>query len=1073
VTPPRGLRRVFVRNADCKVCNTFTDMGVKARIMPAESRKFRVLLYAVPALFLAALLAFFYLRNHLAAIAQGYVDRLAYGTHLSVQLPRVDVSFWPAPALVAGDFSLEGDGWHFSAKEIRLRPNLMGALRGAFIPDSLELTNPVLRAGNSAAMPSDIGMLFGPDSEDSGEGPDDIKLTVKNGEVIVVENDVDSPLVSVVDLTAGMIKARDGSRRCEIKMGGGFYRDGMYLPFFLGGDVFLRGGGRQAYSSFHQLAMEDVVIRLDNDAARLDAVLTLPGNAPNIPDDAPRPALSGAGFHIVVVPPPAQPGESDGTAEQRAPAPEDSFKLEGTVRVLRVSLSRWFGFGRILPPGLQRALDDVTDAVLNFSMDKKGLEVSSIAGHAAEARFTGSGNVKSWAEPKVALDLKTERLELLEALPEAAGRMPSPPFFAHSPLTPVPGAPLRPGETGLGYDIRLAAHFLGYGPLALEDAEVVIREGKPDENGPEDTLLTAAAGLYGGNVQGQAVFGGGARRPYAVSAYFRDVRGEDLSRSLGVLPVQSGHMRAKVNIKSQGSTLGEFFEKLTGRVEVGVGQGALRPLPSEKKTEKISSEQNRNQSGALNFDSLALELDITGASVFEAEKGRLGLNGHWSSVLSRAGYSLRADLTGMVRFGEGAFPSFNNSPGVLVLQSSSANGQGVLAELRGNFSRMSDNGLISISNGHLSSSVIEADGDARLFREGESFAYRGMISARCRDAVRAAELAGLGSKRLPGGLRRFFVKADVKGNMREITLDNLQAIIGDVPVRGSLSAAFHNQLSLEFNLAVGEFSFERFFKGNGAAPKNSAEPWDMRALRDARAKGILRFGRLKLWHFLLRDVNIPVTLDNGRLTAAPLTARLYGGSLGGKGILNFARGLNFESDFSVEGANLDAASRDISTAALLGGKMNITLNLSGHLTGASAASRSLNGSWRFVVRNGSYQKLGKNGAPGGKATLFDSAQASGDIKAGVAHGNDFVLRGKDLVMRGGGLADFNNDVLDCDFVINMKNLPDIPVHLHGSFKDSKTTVSVGKVLLNTLGGIPKGIFDILGDVVHGAWKLVR
>ncbi|MDR1660627.1 MAG: AsmA family protein [Desulfovibrio sp.] len=1042
--------------------------------MPAESRKLRVLLYAGAVLLLAAPLAlipaFFYLRHNSGAIVQAYIDKLAREAGLSIRLPRVDVTFWPMPALVAGDFSLESDDWHFSAEEIRLRPDLAAILRGSFVPDFLEVTHPVLRAGKFAVVPPGIGALFSSGPDNGAVEPDNIKLTVKSGEVFVVENTVASLLFSGVNLTADMTKAGDGRRRCGIQMEGGFHRDGISLPFFLGGTAFLYNSGGQAHHSLRQVEMKDVAFRLDNDAAGFDAVLTLPGRAPEV---ASRPAASGTGVRIVVVPSPALSGKDAGADAQYPSVSGNSFRLAGRIQVRRVSLTRWLGFGRILPPGLQWALDDVTDAVLDFSLDEKGLDVPSIVAHAAGARFTGSGKVKSWAEPEVALDLKAERLELLAALPEAAGRMPPSPPFPHGPLTPVPGTPLKPGETGLGYDIRLGARFLGYGPLVFEDANVVIREGKLDENGLEDTLLTATAGLYGGNVQGQAVFGGGAQHPYAISAHFRDVKGEELARSLDVLPVQSGHMHADVSVKSQGRALAEFLEKLTGKVEVGVSQGALRPLPSGKRIGKISLEQNQRRAKPVDFNSLALGLAITGSSVFEKEKSRLGLNGQWFSVLNRAGYSLRTDITGMVYFGEDAPLFFQNRPGVLTLQSASTNAQRSLAELRGDFSCLSDKGQVSVSNGHFSSPGIEADGDVRFFEDGERLAYTGTISARLRDAARVSEFAGKGGMRFLSGLRALSLAADVKGNMQEISLNNLHAVTDATQVRGSFSAAFHNQLSLEFNLAVEEFSFDGFFQESGTTSKNAGKPWDLSALRDVRAKGTLRVGRLRLWHFLLQDINIPMVLDNGRLTAAPMTARVYDGTLSGKSILEFARGLRFESDFSVEGAILGAASRDIGTGVVLGGKMDFTLNLAGLSTGVGPVSQSLNGSWRFAVRNGFYQKLDKNGEPRGKATSFDTAQASGDIRAGVARGNDFFLRGNDLVMRGGGFADFNNEILNCDFVVSMKNLPDIPVRLHGNFRDSKTTVSVGKVILNTLGGISKGIFDMLGDVVQGAWKLVR
>jgi AsmA protein len=318
------------------------------------------------------------------------------------------------------------------------------------------------------------------------------------------------------------------------------------------------------------------------------------------------------------------------------------------------------------------------------------------------------------------------------------------------------------------------------------------------------------------------------------------------------------------------------------------------------------------------------------------------------------------------------------------------------------------------------------------------------------------------------------LEGTVKGDTRKITLENLKTVIGGIPLRGTLSAALSGQPSFGFKLAAEEVSLDRFFRESPSKARQAEKSWDFRALRDVQAKGSLWIDRLRFRDFELRDASIPVALENGRLTAEPLTARLYDGELYSRIVLGFTRSLRFDGYFSAKEVDMSLLSPGVSSDISLGGKMDVSLDLSGNMTGIGSVAKTVNGSWRFIVREGSYGKLDKSsGAPKGKPTFFDSARASGGIKSGVARSADFVLRGENLVMSGGGFADFNNNTLDCDFVINMKKLPDIPVRIHGDFKDSKTTVSVGQVVLNTLVGIPKGIFEILGDIAQGAWNLRR
>ena len=133
----------------------------------------------------------------------------------------------------------------------------------------------------------------------------------------------------------------------------------------------------------------------------------------------------------------------------------------------------------------------------------------------------------------------------------------------------------------------------------------------------------------------------------------------------------------------------------------------------------------------------------------------------------------------------------------------------------------------------------------------------------------------------------------------------------------------------------------------------------------------------------------------------------------------------------------------------------------------------LDGAWDFTVRNGTYQRRAEDGSLKGSPTRFDAAGASGGIAKGVVRTSDFYLKGKGLNVKGGGWIDFNNDTLDCNFTVNMKNFPDFPLRLYGSLDNSKTSIGAGTLLLNTIGGITQGFIDILGGVVEGTWRLFR
>lgn len=1072
---------------------------------------------------LSALLgvAVYLLQRNPEALTRHYLDELSQRTGLTFSVEAVDVVVFPLPSIAISNGTVNGQDLHFSVAYATLRPDFTALLRGEFKPRNISLLRPRLRGGLTLPL-ADPDALLARLRQSGGSFPalpDDCRMTIVQGEADLTASDasrlqitnlqcrldtdapaeirgrlqvgtallkpVDAPLLRLDNfLAVGKTNLADplaatphlkvsgalrmpaclerlsfnldfqggaGGWTAETALRGEVSKDQALLPFFLEGTAAMRD------SRDRIINLEQIRLGLGHDSGQLSAVLRLGG------------ASRGDGSQ----------GRDPGKA----------FALDGRLLLHRASLTQWLGFARNLAPGLQLALDNITDGSLDFHLDNQGLAVPRIVAHCAGSRFTGSGGVPSWEKPEVVLDLATQRLNLGLAIPETVGKAPDFPWFSHGALTPMPGEPRKPDAMGVDYNIRLAAQTVDYGPLLLSEAEIVIRQGKMDKNGLEDTLLFLNGRLYNGKMSGETILGGGRENPYAIKMSFRDVEGAPLAAALDVLPLTRGRLRADVDIMSQGRTLTEFLDKLRGSATLRADQGILR------------LSRPGGAGGDAAFKSLEAGLKLRGG---KWSKQGLGLNGQWQGRFEGAGLDARADLNGMIWFsGDGAGNGnldFQNLPGSLSLQMNAERSSlpdGLHADLAGEFSCRGARNQLSISNAHGSALGVEARGQAQINSGKGGIAWQGKIFARSADLGRTLRLARGVNVSFPAALRSATLEADFKGDAYELALSGIRGKLDQSSISGSFFASWRTQLSLAFQLTADQLDLDRYLDDTGALPKRSsagaaataqgraraqaspaaastaAKPWDLRFLRAFSAQGELRIKLLTTWRFKLQEVRLPLKLENGRLTSAPVTGSFYGAPLQSQGSIDFNKGLSFENSLSVENFDLGAASRDRGGSAVLGGRARLSSQVRARLTGPGQLPAALNGNWRFAVRDGSYQQRGPDGRLKGKPTLFRTAGASGTIAAGIARSSDFDLQGPGLKVQGGGWINLNTDTLDCTFTVNMKNLPDFPLRLYGSLNNSKTSIGTGKLILNTLGGITQGFVDVLGGIVQGTWRLFR
>jgi AsmA protein len=861
------------------------------------------------------------------------------------------------------------------------------------------------------------------------EGRTDLSAPLERSPRLTVGGELRSPGLVARRRREGTLTAAAAGWTLRPVLSGELRKDGVALPFRLTGAASLRN------SAARSVRLDNVRLHLDRDDVALDGRLTLDAAAPG------------------------------------------GFSLEGRLRLIRASLTQWLGFGRIIAPGLQWALDDLTEGTLDFSLDGAGLRVPHIAVSAAGSRFTGSGGVARWSKPELDLDLRAPRVNLGRALPESLGTLPAEPQFGHGPFTPLPGAPVLPGEAGLDYNIRLAADKVDYGPLVIDNALVVIRQGLVDATTRlEDTVLEVSGGLYGGSVKGETVLGGDKSLPYAIRMRFRNVDGTALGRALPVMPVSGGSLRADVDILSQGRELDVFLRSLRGTVNARAERGRLRRRHGGPKA----------GAGDAAFGALDVGLKLKGGAW---DQSRLGLDGQWTAALTDTGLEARTELNGTLWFGGdgsgGGDMEIKNVPGACSLPLSperAGRPEGLKASVSGTFACRAARGQLSVREGHINALGAEAHGDVQVTL-GASPSWQGKLSAYSPDLGRTLRLAGYPAA-VPAAWNKLEMDAAFKGEPGSLDLSGIRARLDQSVLTGKLSLDWRQALTLDYSLAVDRLDLDRYLNGGkGAAgtggksaaqkDKSGGKAWDLRWLRALNAKGELRVGELVSWKLRTRQLRLTSSLAKGRLRYEAKAADFYGAPLHNQGTMVFDKGLSFENALGVENFDLTAASRDRGGAAVLGGRGVLHSTVRGQMEGPGQLPARLDGSWDFTVRDGSYQRRSGDGALKGSPTRFAAAGGSGIIAKGVARTSDFYLKGQGLSVRGGGWIDFNNETLDCNFTVNMKNFPDFPLRLYGSLENSKTSIGAGTLLLNTIGGITQGFIDVLGSVVEGTWRLFR
>lgn len=732
----------------------------------------------------------------------------------------------------------------------------------------------------------------------------------------------------------------------------------------------------------------------------------------------------------------------------RLPREDSPFSLAGTLLANRLSLTEWFGFARNLTPGLQQSLDNITGCSMDFTLTEKGVEATNIKASCAGSTFTGTGGVADWTRPVVKLTLRAPEANLIAGLPEAAAATPDSPWYPHKPLTPLPTEPLLPGETGIGYDIRLSADKLLYGPVKFEKAALQIHPGKLDKTGFQDVLLDAKASFYGGSVIGHCILGADPSLPYYITATARNINGAPLAKDMPVLPFRQGKYEAKATVTSKGKQLDLFLANLKGTINSS-GQNATLSATGAK----------------LPFSSLGAGLKLRSAA-WNGKK--LTFAGQWSATAKTGDFSADCSLNGKMLFGDDGL-NFSGLPGsIQAVFTTGPLPAGAKFKLQGKFGAAPDQSRFEVTGATLDAFGQKFTGAVRIDASRGNPAFQGSVKTEIANLDSALRQFGLEPAAIPKEFSRLKFESAFSGNPDLLKFSKIRAILGKTEISGSLDWKKLRQRNyFETDLNINSFTLAE------TSTSNKTPDWNFHGLTTFDASGKIRIFQANIWDTHLANLHIDYRLTEGKLNITPLTANFYGAPLTCSLSADFQKGLDFNAKLHVQAFNLHEAAKDRKLKTLLKGSASLDAQFGANLAGKAKLLNALKGSWSFNIKNGSWQSLDKNGHLQGKPTNFNLISASGKIGNGHIISSDFLLTGDGLKVSGTSSLKFANQDLDCKFNVDMKGWPDFPLYIYGPLSNIKTSIGAGKLALNAIGEVVGGFTNAIGGLFKGAINIFK
>ncbi len=292
---------------------------------------------------------------------------------------------------------------------------------------------------------------------------------------------------------------------------------------------------------------------------------------------------------------------------------------------------------------------------------------------------------------------------------------------------------------------------------------------------------------------------------------------------------------------------------------------------------------------------------------------------------------------------------------------------------------------------------------------------------------------------------------------------------------------------IRYDLEVDQFDADPYMPKKTAESKEQGkskqaasepeQPFDLSALKTLNLEGSLRVGSFKAANVKVAQLRVDVKAKNGQVNIAPLSAKLYQGSMDGKVSINAATN-NFTINEKLTGVDIGPLVKDAADLDLVEGKGNVAFDLVTKGNTVSGLKKALNGNASVNLANGAIkginlaklvqgvQSLGKDtkaetlGVDKNEKTEFSEFKATFKVRNGVAHNDDLAVKSTVLRITGNGDIDIGHDNLNYNAKAifaktEQGKTATLPVNVSGAFDDLKFKVDYSALLTD----IAKQKFD--------------
>ncbi|HET7921516.1 MAG TPA: AsmA family protein [Gammaproteobacteria bacterium] len=316
------------------------------------------------------------------------------------------------------------------------------------------------------------------------------------------------------------------------------------------------------------------------------------------------------------------------------------------------------------------------------------------------------------------------------------------------------------------------------------------------------------------------------------------------------------------------------------------------------------------------------------------------------------------------------------------------------------------------------------------------------------------------------------------------SLQNLAFKLDDTTVSGQAAIRDFKTRALKFDLAVDAVNADRYLPPQKAGtPEKPREPLDInkisvpvRTLRSLNLDGHLTIGKLTLMGATVGKLDLGLSAHDGRVQLDPLSAALYGGTLGGKLEVDARSDTPRVSEaLTLQGVQAGDLIRDMFKVERLSGSVDLQTALDARGATVGEMRHTLDGRLKFAFSNGAYEginvwdeiarayaKLKRQPAPPAapNRTEFADVHGSARVKRGVLDNRDFVAALPYMKINGAGKVDLAEGTVDYAVKAHVTGTPEVgaerdlgrltdtvvPLRISGTFSDLKVRPDFGHAL---------------------------